>query len=381
MEILINVNDALPQILMVSGIIASKNVIPILNNLYFSVDEEKGVKVMGSNGETWVTSPVTIESFNIEGKKMVTFCLETSLLLQAMKNMANKQLSMLFDEKNNIVTCGYNEGVFKMPYSSTDEYPLPTEVDGEIVNMKAHNLCYAIAKTKSATTNDSLRPQLNGIHIEYKDGNMDYVATDAHRLAVFFDNEIDTQAESIDATLPVTALQVVSNLAANEGENNVELALSPTNAKFTFSNGCIVVTRKLEGKYPNYKAVIPKDGSDIIVLARQATIDALKRTLPMGNASTGLVILDFNEAKKKSFTVLAEDIDFEKSAQEDVFCVDYQGGTFKIGFNGNYLLQALQNFDCDQVRIMMNGATKSAVLSPEDKEINYLYLLMPTVTS
>lgn len=381
MEIVLNVNDALPQILMVSGIIASKNVIPILANLYFSIDEEKGMTVMGSNSESWVTSPVTVQSFNLDGSKSVAFCLETALLLQALKNMPNKQLSMVFNEKDKIVTCGYNEGVFKMPFLSADEYPQPTDVAGENIEIGANNLCYAIAKTKGASTNDNLRPQLNGIHFNYDNGKMDFVATDAHRLAVFSDDTIKANVETINATLPINALQVVSNLAANSGEDNVLLALSETNAKFTFSNGCIVVTRKIEGRYPNYNNVIPKEGTDCAVIAKQATIDALKRIMPMGNATSGLVVMDFGETRKKSFTLSAEDADFERSAQEDVLCVDYQGSTFKIGFNGNYLLQALQNFDCDQVRIMMNGATKGVVLSPEDKEIKYLYLLMPTVIS
>ena len=380
MEIVINVSDVLPRIAMVAGIISNKNVMPILDNLYFKAYSNGNIEVMGSNAETWITSRIAATSINLDGKENVSFCIESSLLLQALNNLSQKQLSLVFDESQKILTCGYAEGVFKMPYLLADEYPMPVDVEGDVINVNANALAYGIQKTRNTVANDTLRPQMNGIHFDFNVDRMTCVSTDGHRLALYRDAETHFDGNT-DMTLPLSALQVVLKIAANQDEDNVELTISPINAKFTFDDGCMVVTRKIEGKYPNYEAVLPKQWEDEAYLIKQETIDGLRHVMPMSNISTSLVILDFSNAKNQTFNVSTEDIDYSRSAQEEVKCVEYKGNTFKIGFNGNYLMQALSSFDGTQVKLLMSGATKGVLMIPADDDMDFSYLLMPTLVS
>lgn len=379
MEIVINVSDVLPRIAMVSGIISAKNVVPILDNLYFKAYGDGKMEVMGSNAETWITSQIAATSVNLDGKESVSFCVESALLLQALKNLSQKQLALVFDESQKILTCGYAEGVFKMPYSTTDEYPMPVDVTGDVISVNANALILGIQKTKNSVANDTLRPQMNGIHFDFNPSYMACVATDGHRLALYRDAETHFDGNA-DMTLPLSALQVVMECAANQDEN-VELTISSINAKFAFDDGSMVVTRKLEGRFPNYEAVMPKQWEDEAYLIKQETLDGLRHVMPMSSQSTSLVVLDFDNAKKQTFNVTTENIDFSRSAQEEVKCVEYKGNTFKIGFNGNFLIQALSSFDCTQVKMYMSGATKGVLMVPADDDIDFSYLLMPTLVS
>lgn len=377
MEIVINVSDVLPQMAMVSGIIASKNVIPILDNFYFKAYENGKLEVMGSNNETWVSTQMEATEVNLDGVESQCFLIEAALLLSALKNLGNKQLSMVFEEEKKSVTCGYQNGVFTIPYSYADEYPLPAQVDGERLKIKATSLAYGIQKTKGAVSNDQLRPQMNGIHMDYQNGQMAFVATDAHRLALYRDHEVQFDGQ-VDMTIPLSASQIIENFT-NKQEDDVEIIVSEVNTKFLFADGTMVVTRKLEGRYPNYLAVIPKEGTERCTLYKVETADAMKRTLVMGNQSVGLVVFDFDPYKKESFNVSTEDIDFSRSAQETVRCKDYDGAELKIGFKGAYMLSALATFDTEEVRLMMNGASRGAVMTPQGDDVDFLYLLMPTV--
>ena len=379
MEIVINVSDVLPRIAMVSSIISTKNVVPILDNLYFKAYGNGKMEVMGSNAETWITSQIAATSVNLDGKESVSFCVESALLLQALKNLSQKQLALVFDESQKILTCGYAEGVFKMPYSTADEYPMPVDVTGDVISINTNALILGIQKTKNSVANDTLRPQMNGIHFDFNPSYMACVATDGHRLALYRDAETHFDGNA-DMTLPLSALQVVTECAANQ-DDNVELTISSINAKFAFDDGSMVVTRKLEGRYPNYEAVMPKQWEDEAYLIKQETLDGLRHVMPMSSQSTSLVVLDFDNAKKQTFNVTTENIDFSRSAQEEVKCVEYKGSSFKIGFNGNFLIQALSSFDCTQVKMYMSGATKGVLMVPADDDIDFSYLLMPTLVS
>ena len=127
MEIVINVSDVLPRIAMVAGIISNKNVMPILDNLYFKAYSNGKIEVMGSNAETWITSQIAATSINLDGKENVSFCIESSLLLQALNNLSQKQLSLVFDESQKILHRN-----FELNHSDNLFYDMTLSSDGII---------------------------------------------------------------------------------------------------------------------------------------------------------------------------------------------------------------------------------------------------------
>ena len=135
------------------------------------------------------------------------------------------------------------------------------------------------------------------------------------------------------------------------------------------------MTRLLEGNYPKYDRVIPQDNNVETIVPKAEIIEALKRVLPMGNASSELVKLSFTMG---TVTISAEDFNFSKSADESIDC-DYASQELAIGFNGGYLLEVLQNIDGDDVKVCLKEPSRAGLFKPTDDDDTeeYISLLMP----
>ena len=373
-------DEILPSLSMVSSVVNQKNSLPILNDVRIETkDDGNGGMVMlmmASDSETWLAMKTPCSG----GDTDVTLCIEAKSLLQALRNLGGKPVTMTIDEDSHVVKCDYGNGHFSLPFESANEFPMPlaTLDDAKEKRIDAQKLLTAIEKAGFATANDELRPVMNGVHFDFFPDGMVSVASDGHKLAKYKDLTIThdgTENTVIDGyTLPKkpchTLLSVLGNTVAGD-------------VKVTFNDRMVVVnntmfkmtTRLIEGRYPNYDAVIPKENNKIALVDKAAFVSALKRVLPMGNSNSELVALGFNSG---NMTISAEDFDFSKSASEDV-CCDYTQEPFSIGFKGSVLLQMLQNIDGDVVKLAMSDASRAGVIS-EDKShecYDYTSIIMP----
>ena len=136
-----------------------------------------------------------------------------------------------------------------------------------------------------------------------------------------------------------------------------------------------MTTRLIEGRYPNYDSVIPKDNEIVVTVSKQDFVSALKRVLPMSNTSSELVSVKLSMGV---LTLAAVDFDFSKSASEDIEC-DYSGVELAIGFKGSTMLSVAQNIDGEQIKIALKDPSRAGLFTPaKDGETTaYVSLLMP----
>ena len=373
-------DEILPSLAMVSSVVNPKNSLPILNDVRIETkDDGNGGTIlvfMASDSETWLQMKATCE----ESDKDVAICVEAKSLLQALRNLGGKRVEMTIDDDKHTVLCSYGNGRFSLPFDNANEFPLPiaTIDDAKEKRIDAQKLLTAIEKAGFATANDELRPVMNGVHFDFYPYGMVTCATDGHKLAKYTDLTITFDGDAnpvVDGyTLPKKPCHTLISVLANTVAGDVKISF---NDRLVAVNNTMfkMTTRLIEGRYPNYDAVIPKENNKIALVDKAAFVSALKRVLPMGNSNSELVALGFNSG---NMTISAEDFDFSKSASEDV-CCDYTQEPFSIGFKGSVLLQMLQNIDGDVVKLAMSDASRAGVIS-EDKShecYDYTSIIMP----
>jgi DNA polymerase-3 subunit beta len=234
----------------------------------------------------------------------------------------------------------------------------------------------AINKTIFATGNDDLRPVMSDVFCQFSSDDLTFVATDAHKLVRY--RRTDAKGSTISSfILPKKALNLLKSNV--KGEEDVQIAYNEANAVFTF-NDVILTCRLIDGKYPNYEAVIPKENPNVLTLDRSQFLSSLKRVSIFANKTTHQVKLKISGSE---LAISAEDLDFSNEANERLTC-SYEGEDMEIGFNSRFLLEMLNNLDTDEIKIMMSQPNRAGIIvpaHPKNEQEDILMLVMPVVVN
>ena len=378
-KLTINVDEVLPSLAQVAGVVNAKSPLPILSNVVFVTRmgasvEERAFSLTASDSETWVTMAVPSVEFDEE----MSFCVNAADIVKVLSNLKGKTVEMVLDNESHTIKCSYGKGRFMLPFDGAEEFPHPNmKMDGAFErDINSANLQRAIEKTSFAIASDKLRPIMNGIHFDFFNFGMVSVATDGQKLAKFTDKTIVSDlAESVGFTLPKKPAGILYGLL-NGQDTEVKLMFNDKCA--SCSNGMFKIqTRLLEGKYPDYNRVIPKDNTVETNVDKTEILEALKRVMPMGNEKSELVKVEFTMG---SVTLSTEDATFSKSADESVDC-DFASQELAIGFNATMLSEILQNIDCESAKVCLKDPSRAGLFKPskDDETEDYVALLMPVL--
>jgi len=214
---------------------------------------------------------------------------------------------------------------------------------------------------------------MSGVFCQFSPESITFVATDAHKLVRY--TRTDSQADGSSAfILPKKPLNLLkSNI---KGEEEVQLEYNDSNAVFTF-NDIVLVCRLIDGKYPNYEAVIPKENPNVLTIDRLQFLSSIKRVSIFANKTTHQIKLKLAGSE---LALSAEDIDFANEANERLTC-NYSGEDMEIGFNSRFLMEMLNNIDTTEVRLEMSEPSRAGLLMPSESAENedILMLVMPVM--
>lgn len=357
------------QLQAVSRVIASKNSLAILEDVLFDLNGST-LTLTASDGETTIRTSLDVE--NAEGAGKVAS--GARLLLETLKEFSEQPLTFSIDEQNFAVNMASQNGTYSFVGVNGNEYPeMPaTEEDTHSVTMSSKMLLDAINKTIFCTADDELRPVMNGIFFDIATDKITMVATDAHRL-VRYTNTSVSAAEPISFILPKKPATLLKNILGKD-DNEVVITFGQKNAKFEFGQ-TIVVCRQIEGRFPNYNAVIPQNNQNVVVVDRQTLINACKRVAVFANTGTSLLKLALSENQIK---ISAQDIDFSTSAEETIAC-EYNGMPMSIGFKAPFLIEILNAISSTDVKLQLADPARAGLILPTENEENQdlLLLLMP----
>jgi DNA polymerase-3 subunit beta len=200
---------------------------------------------------------------------------------------------------------------------------------------------------------------MSGVFFQFSTENLTFVATDAHKLVKYTRNDVSAN-ETAEFIMPKKPLNLLKGILSGSDEE-VKIEYNDSNAKFSFENSELVC-RLIDGKYPNYEAVIPKENPNKLTIARTQFLNSVKRVSIFSNKTTHQIRLKMAGSE---LNISAEDIDYSNKADERLTC-DYQGDDMQIGFNSRFLTEMLGNLSADDVMLEMSLPNRAGILTPVD---------------
>ncbi len=372
MKFIVSSLKLLKNLQALSGVIGTKNTLPILDDFLFQLTENE-LKITTSDLD--VTMSVSMAPDMVEGTGEVT--IPARLLLEIMKNFPDVPITINVDNNTLAVELIAGEGRYKLAGHKSDEFPqLPVMADTSVWEIPADVLARGFEKTVFATGVDEIRPIMSGVFMEMTENYLTFVATDAHKLVRYrrMDVKSDVVASFIMPKKPINQLK---NILAGLADEPVRIEFNKTNASFVFGD-YVLICRLLEGRYPNYEAVIPKNNPNQLTIDRQTFLSAIRRVAVFSSKATHQVRFRITG---QEIMLTAEDIDFYNEAKERLAC-SYMGDDMEIGFNSRFFQEMLGNFDSNEVKLEMSAPNRAGILTPVDNENeaeDLLMLLMPVM--
>ena len=359
----------LSRLQSIGKVIASKNTLPILDNFLFQLEGDK-LTVTASDAETRLVT--SVEVMNTQGSGL--FCVSAKMLLEPLKELPEQPLTFDVNDANLEVFIHFQNGKYNFIGQKGDTYPQQKPLGEQAVEvvMDGQLLLNGISRSLFATADDELRPVMNGIYFDFHTDDLTFVASDGHKLVRLRNLSVQSE-ERASFILPKKPATLLKNLLAKE-EGVVRLQFDDNNAYVHCAN-FEMVCRLIEGRYPNYNSVIPKENPFQVTIDRLSLLNALKRVSVFSNQSSRLIKLHL---KDNLLTVSAQDIDFSTSAEERIPCA-YEGDELSIGFKATYLIDILGNISSADVILQLADPSRAGLIFPSENEENedFLMLLMP----
>jgi len=353
MKFIVSSTNLLKQLQVLGGVINNSNTLPILDNFLFELKDSK-LMVSASDLETTMSSVIDVES-DSEG----SIALPARLLLDTLKTFPEQPLTFVVAD-NHTVEISSNYGKYALAYADGNEFPKAVALDNPSTTIITGDiLATAISKTIFAAGNDDLRPVMSGVFFQFSTEGLTFVATDAHKLVKYTREDVKASqvAEFIMPKKPLNLLKGILSASTDD----VTIEYNDSNAKFTFDNSELIC-RLIDGKYPNYEAVIPRENPNKLTINRTQFLNSVRRVSIFSNKTTHQIRLKIAGAE---LNISAEDIDYSNKAEERLTC-DYQGDDIQIGFNSRFLTEMLNNLNADDVQLEMSLPNRAGILTPLD---------------
>lgn len=353
MKFIVSSTYLLKQLQVLGGVINNSNTLPILDNFLFDLKKNQ-LTVSASDLETTMSAVLEVDS-NTEG----VIAVPAKLLLETLKTFPEQPLTFVVED-NNTVEISSNHGKYALAYADGAEFPKAVELaNPSATSILGDILATAINKTIFAAGNDDLRPVMSGVFFQFSAESLTFVATDAHKLVKYQRRDV-AASETAEFIMPKKPLNLLKGILAGS-EEEVKVEYNDSNARFSFDK-TVLICRLIDGKYPNYEAVIPKENPNKLIISRNQFLSSVRRVSIFSNKTTHQIRLKIAGAE---LNISAEDIDYSNKAEERLTC-SYQGDDMQIGFNSRFLIEMLSNLNAEEVSLEMSLPNRAGILTPVD---------------
>ena len=348
----------------VAGIVERRHTLPILANVLI---RKTGALLQLTTSDLEIQIRTNAELGGDEGDFTTT--VGARKLIDVLRSMPSDQTVSLESAQNKLVLKG-GKSRFTLQTLPAEDFPLVQEADsfGPVFSVPQKVLKELLSQVSFAMAVHDIRYYLNGILFVAEGKQLSLVATDGHRLA-FSSATLDVEVPKQEVILPrKTVLEMQRLLSDKEGA--IEMQFAANQAKFSFE-GMEFVTKLVEGKFPDYNLVIPKNHQNIVILGREPLLRSLQRTAILTSEKFKGVRLNIEPG-----TLRVASNNAEQEEAVDELDIDYGGDSIEIGFNVTYLIDALNNMNQDMVKIELADSNSSALLTIPDNAA-FKYVVMP----
>jgi DNA polymerase-3 subunit beta len=353
----------------VGRVIASKNTIPVLDCFLFELHGNT-LKITAADSETRMIT--SIEVGGVEGEGI--FAIPAKNILDSLKELPDQPVIFDINDESLEMFIYYENGKYNFIAQHGDDYPQfkPLKDDAAKIDISAEELLAGISRTLFATGDDELRPVMNGIFFDIDATELTFVASDGHKLVRFKNYAVKENLKS-SFILPKKPANLLRTVLPKES-GVVSIGFDDNNA-YINTEHVVIISRLIEGRYPNYNSVIPKENPYKVTVDRLLLVNAMKRVSVFSNPTSSLIKLQVSAG---SILISAQDIDFSTSAEETVAC-EYNDDPISIGFKGIFLIEILNNIPSAEVTLELADPSRAGLILPSENESDedLLMLLMP----
>ncbi len=349
----------------VSGIVERRHTLPILANVLI---RKTGASLQLTTSDLEIQIRTTAE-LGGDGENFTT-TVGARKLIDILRSMPGDQVVSLESSAAKLILKG-GKSKFTLQTMPAEDFPLVQESAnfGPVFSVPQKTLKSLLGRVSFAMALHDIRYYLNGILFVAEGNQLSLVATDGHRLA-FASATLDVEVPKQEVILPRKTVLELQRLLS-DADGAIDMQFANNQARFSFG-GMEFVTKLVEGKFPDYNRVIPKNHKNSVTLGRAALLATLQRTAILTSDKFKGVRLNLDPG---TLRVAANNAEQEEAVDE--LDIDYDGDSIEIGFNVTYLIDALANMSQDMVKLELSDGNSSALLTlPDDTQFKYVVMPM-----
>lgn len=347
-----------------------KPMIPIMGCLKIDINEDK-CTLLSFDNENSISYTFNVENYD---ERNFSFCMPMNQGVESfLKTLGTEVIALIVDENNTSINIQYSKGASEFPIMPSSEFMMPTpnveyehsfQVKGEVINRFINN-------GKGFCSSDELRPIMCGAYLEVRNSELTICTTDAHQM--FVDKDNCTSTSDFSFVINQSVFPAVCDVANNNeyltfeiGERNISISSEDT----------IITCRSVEGRFPNFRAVIPdiSKANTRVRFVTKGFISAVNRVAITAQTINPVCVLDI---KDSTCETSSEDLDYNKKSKEKVDC-EVKGNDLKIGLNAKSLSNMLSVIDNEKFVMYITESNKPIILMEQDKP-NKILLITPMV--
>lgn len=352
-----------------SRVMSSKNSMPILDCFLLNVRDGK-VTITASDSEKYFVTSVEL----IEMTDNAMFCVLAKTLMDSIKELAEQPLTLDYNPDTNELIGIHQSGSFSVVCQSADPFPIQQDINAEAtkLTLPTNILLNGINRCLFATANDEIRLVMTGIFLDINNDSITFAGTDGRKLVRNRNTNVQPGFEG-GFILPKKVCAILKTVLA-KGEEEIDINFDSEKALIQTADFELYF-RLVEGRYPNYNAVIPTANPFQATVDRSSLISALKRVSVFCNQSSGLMKVHLENNLMK---LTGQDNDYATSAEENLFC-EYSNSPISIGFSCQFMLEIANILEGDSLTLQLADPSRPGLIVPAEQDENdeVLMLLVP----
>ncbi len=357
MKVIVKKEELLKSLKKVQGISEKRTTMPILNNIL--IESKEKIIIKATNLDNSIISKCEGEIHEVG-----SICLPSKKFFEIVKNLPSDNIAITKEEKNILIKSGKTS--FRLFFQPSEDFPaikVPSDNKKNIIDRA--EFIKALNKVEYAIYPDESRLSLNGVYIHKLENKIRFVSSDSYRLCYYefpFSDEIENMLISKKAVAEI--IKVFST----EKDEKISISTSDNFAAFEVED-TVFITRLREVKFPNYTEVIPYNNPYKSYIDKNNILESLHRLLVIAEESTKGVLFSF---KQELISIKGANIELGEG--EDEIDHIYEGESMDIGFNAQYLIEAVSNIEAEKIEIALKDSAKAVLISGDE---NYKAVVMP----
>jgi len=367
MKFTVSQKNLLEALQIVSGVVPARSTTPILETILFDLNEQN-LTITGTDLEVSVSTTIAPDATEDSG----SVALPARVIIETIKALPDIPVHFDVDE-NHKAKITTDRGYYQISGFSKDNFPqLESSVSSTKFEIDNKILGRMFSKTIFAVSSEELRPSLMGVYLQVLPGEFRMVATDGHRLSKIVKRGMSFEGNQINMIVPPKAVQTALKNLNSPGTTT--LIIDEKSLSFQFGNTTLY-TRLVEGEYPDYEKVIPRDNDKNMVVNKEMLLSSVRRVSLFSSALTHQVSFLIDNGK---LVVGSEDADVGGEAREEMQ-IEYSDEPMDIGYNAQYIVDILKHIDTDNVVFSLKSNVRATLILPEDQEEDesFSMLIMP----